>query len=147
MALHSMLRAVVVVGGLVLVGGGCAARKAESASAVSAQEEGQKRQMCGGFAGLPCPEPLVCVDDPSDDCDPTKNGRDCSGLCQKEKAPEGNDGPGSRCDNPRRHYVSKDPEKCAVVRFICPPPDDAKNADKTNFFGDDCGCGCEAPAP
>jgi hypothetical protein len=27
---------------------------------------------CGGFAGIPCPDGQACVDDPSDDCDPTR---------------------------------------------------------------------------
>lgn len=37
---------------------------------------------CGGFAGFPCPDGLVCVDDPSDDCDPNNGGADCGGLCR-----------------------------------------------------------------
>ncbi|MER5886197.1 hypothetical protein ABT160_20435 [Streptomyces sp. NPDC001941] len=46
---------------------------------------------CGGFAGLPCPEGFVCVDDPRDSCDPKKGGADCGGIC----VPEGlfDDGP------------------------------------------------------
>ena len=36
---------------------------------------------CGGFAGLLCPEGLICVDDPSDDCDPARGGADCIGVC------------------------------------------------------------------
>jgi hypothetical protein len=36
---------------------------------------------CGGFAGLVCPDKLVCVDDPSDDCNPDKGGADCMGIC------------------------------------------------------------------
>jgi hypothetical protein len=38
-------------------------------------------QPCGGIAGFPCPTGQVCVDDPRDDCDPTKGGSDCIGLC------------------------------------------------------------------
>jgi len=37
--------------------------------------------ICGGIAGIPCPEGLACVDDPSDDCDPNEGGRDCIGIC------------------------------------------------------------------
>lgn len=37
--------------------------------------------MCGGIAGFPCPEGFVCVDDPSDNCDPATGGADCSGVC------------------------------------------------------------------
>jgi hypothetical protein len=36
---------------------------------------------CGGIAGLPCPSPLVCVDDPTDTCDPALGGADCAGIC------------------------------------------------------------------
>ncbi len=38
-------------------------------------------QMCGGIAGLLCPDGLTCIDDPRDDCDPNANGADCSGIC------------------------------------------------------------------
>jgi hypothetical protein len=37
--------------------------------------------MCGGLAGFPCPDGFVCVDDPSDSCDPATGGADCSGIC------------------------------------------------------------------
>ena len=38
--------------------------------------------LCGGFAGVPCPNSdLACVDDPSDDCDPLNGGADCIGIC------------------------------------------------------------------
>lgn len=37
---------------------------------------------CGGFAGIACPGSGVCVDDPSDDCDPDAGGADCSGICR-----------------------------------------------------------------
>jgi len=36
---------------------------------------------CGGIAGLPCPGSGMCVDDPSDDCDPELGGADCGGMC------------------------------------------------------------------
>lgn len=38
--------------------------------------------MCGGIAGKACPIGQVCVDDPSDSCDPKKGGADCSGFCK-----------------------------------------------------------------
>ncbi len=37
---------------------------------------------CGGLAGLPCPEGFTCVDDPTDDCDPSNGGADCLGICR-----------------------------------------------------------------
>ena len=36
---------------------------------------------CGGIAGIPCPEGQVCIDNPSDDCDPKAGGADCGGIC------------------------------------------------------------------
>src|SRR5215471_17801651 len=43
---------------------------------------------CGGIAGIPCPGDDVCVDDPSDDCDPNAGGADCIGICQPRFACE-----------------------------------------------------------
>lgn len=36
---------------------------------------------CGGFAGVACPDPLVCVDYPDDACDPAGGDADCVGIC------------------------------------------------------------------
>ena len=52
----------------------------------SARGESQRRGhgargRCGGFTGKPCPRGLVCVDDPTDDCDPDDGGADCGGIC------------------------------------------------------------------
>jgi eight-cysteine-cluster-containing protein len=53
-------------------------------------------EFCGGFAGLPCPEGQICVDDPSDDCDPAAGGADCGGICVADPCPDADrDG---RCD-------------------------------------------------
>ncbi len=38
---------------------------------------------CGGIAGLPCPDNMVCIDDPTDDCDPQQGDADCFGICVK----------------------------------------------------------------
>jgi hypothetical protein len=55
-----------------------------AAAGVSIEHEGEckKPQVCGGVAGLPCPEGQTCVDDPTDNCDPKQGGADCSGICQ-----------------------------------------------------------------
>lgn len=37
---------------------------------------------CGGFLGTPCAGNDVCVDDPTDNCDPKNGGADCAGICQ-----------------------------------------------------------------
>jgi hypothetical protein len=39
-------------------------------------------KLCGGIAGIACGPNEVCVDDPSDNCDPSKGGADCDGICQ-----------------------------------------------------------------
>ncbi|KAK4139534.1 uncharacterized protein C8A04DRAFT_15769 [Dichotomopilus funicola] len=39
---------------------------------------------CGGITATVCEnKEHVCVDDPSDDCDPANGGADCSGICVK----------------------------------------------------------------
>ncbi|KAF2197747.1 hypothetical protein GQ43DRAFT_191422 [Delitschia confertaspora ATCC 74209] len=40
-----------------------------------------KDRMCGGLAGIGCPDGLQCINDPRDDCDPERGGADCAGLC------------------------------------------------------------------
>jgi len=62
-------------------GNACAA----AAEGVSIDHAGEcvspEPQMCGGIAGILCPEGKVCIDDPDDDCDPDKGGADCPGIC------------------------------------------------------------------
>lgn len=36
---------------------------------------------CGGIQGAVCSGDTVCVDDPTDSCDPNRGGADCSGVC------------------------------------------------------------------
>ena len=43
---------------------------------------------CGGFAGVSCPVGYICVDDPSDNCDPESGGADCGGVCVRADASE-----------------------------------------------------------
>ena len=45
-------------------------------------------EFCGGIAGFTCEDGYVCVDDPSDDCDPydpKRPGADCGGICIEEQ--------------------------------------------------------------
>ena len=44
-------------------------------------QAGEPGGMCGGIAGIPCPEGFTCVDDVGDDCDPNAGGADCAGIC------------------------------------------------------------------
>ncbi len=48
------------------------------------EEEEEEVTTCGGVAGESCPDELVCVDDPSDDCDPEQGHADCGGICAIE---------------------------------------------------------------
>nr|WP_143341430.1 hypothetical protein [Crenothrix polyspora] len=41
-----------------------------------------KPQLCGGIASIACPTGQLCVDDPSDTCNPKQGGADCSGICK-----------------------------------------------------------------
>ena len=87
---------------------------------------------CGGFLGTPCPNGQLCLDDPGDDCDPDQGGADCIGVCVKENECKP---PSCDYDDPRKSYVSKSPEQCAAIQFLC--------AQDYRPFFDDCGCGCE----
>lgn len=42
---------------------------------------------------------------------------------------------GRKCDAENRRYVSRDPDQCAALRFVC-------EEGETAFF-DECGCGCQ----
>lgn len=55
-----------------------------AAAGVSVDHQGEctpEPGFCGGIAGIPCPEGLECIDDPSDECDPKTGGADCGGIC------------------------------------------------------------------
>jgi hypothetical protein len=55
-----------------------------AAAGVSVESTGECEPaptLCGGIAGIPCPNGQTCVDDPSDDCDPDRGGADCGGVC------------------------------------------------------------------
>jgi hypothetical protein len=51
----------------------------------------EEQTLCGGIAATPCEGGLVCVDDPSDDCD-LSTGADCGGICVSDEIGCGNDG-------------------------------------------------------
>ncbi len=53
----------------------------------SSSSSASSAPMCGGIAGIPCDEGMICIDDPSDDCDPTQGGADCSGICVTDSSP------------------------------------------------------------
>lgn len=48
---------------------------------VHAQTTYKSDRPCGGPNMLTCPGGTICVDDPSDQCDPTKDGAKCMGVC------------------------------------------------------------------
>lgn len=50
--------------------------------ACSPRNPGVDGPMCGGIAAIPCEGAAVCVDDPTDSCDPDAGGADCGGICQ-----------------------------------------------------------------
>ncbi|MBK8241020.1 MAG: hypothetical protein IPK74_36340 [Deltaproteobacteria bacterium] len=55
-----------------------------ASAGVSVAHDGACEIFCGGFANLPCPEGMVCGDDPDDGCDPANGGADCGGICVPE---------------------------------------------------------------
>lgn len=55
-----------------------------SASGTSAPQSTASKvlkQPCAGPSGILCPGGMKCIDDPSDKCDPTKDGINCVGIC------------------------------------------------------------------
>src|SRR5262245_50894243 len=105
----------------------------ETADAAQTRLKPKEGQFCGGFAAIRCPEGLVCVDDPTDSCDPDAGGADCGGVCinpRDEKKP--------KCDysDPNMTYVSRDVTECPAIFFKCPEG-------STAFFNG-CGCGCQS---
>lgn len=122
--------------------GGVAGQLACSETAEAAQggapsqDEAAKKppggQFCGGIAAIQCPEGLVCVDDPTDSCDPQQGGADCGGICVH---PDAQSRPECNYGDPCMSYVSQDPNECTALLFQCPEG-------STAFFNE-CGCGCK----
>lgn len=139
MSLHAKKLAVLTAAWLAVPFGVAAAQEPEPVS-----PEGTS---CGGFAGTDCPEGYSCVDNPNDDCDPNNGGADCAGVCSAASGQDDaqrDNGNGNanghakkRCDynDPNLQYVSKDPDQCAAIRFVC-------DTGQEPFFND-CGCGCQ----
>ncbi|KAJ9470837.1 hypothetical protein DIPPA_12105 [Diplonema papillatum] len=60
----------------------CVKDEKESSADVAAVDVCEDKASCGGFLGTPCKSRSdVCIDDPSDDCNPLKGGADCMGCC------------------------------------------------------------------
>jgi hypothetical protein len=85
----------------------------------------RRPQFCGGIAAIRCPSGRVCVDDPTDSCDPSKGGADCGGICVRTMP----------CF-PELKYVSRDPRQCAAMLFIC------EQGRQPFFNASGCGCAC-----
>jgi hypothetical protein len=127
MSIRLMCCSVLVVGASLL--GLACAPTVEAQQQSQPQEQKTGGEFCGGIAGFLCDKGFICVDDPRDDCDPNKGGADCGGICQEEKKKP-------TCDKePGQKYVSRDPEQCFLIDFIC----------KEGFrqFFNECGCGCQ----
>jgi hypothetical protein len=122
----------ILVLGLSVAAPACIAEVDENVG--SLQQEAKGKIMCGGFAGLTCPGGMICVDDPSDDCDPDLGGADCIGMCRKGGGPKK---PPSCKGQNDKSYIAYG-EDCWVVKFFC--------EEGFQPFFDDCGCGCEPVA-
>ena len=55
------------------------------------------RQFCGGIAMLPCPDGMICMDDPNDGCDLAAGDADCGGVCMPPRGTPACDEPGAPC--------------------------------------------------
>jgi hypothetical protein len=45
--------------------------------------------VCGGISGKTCDPGFVCLEDPTDDCDPADGAADCGGICVPDVRPPG----------------------------------------------------------
>jgi hypothetical protein len=66
---------------------------------------------------------------------------DCGCGCISTPPPR-DAGPAPTCDagvDPNKRYVSRDPEQCKLIDYMCPT--------NTNHFTDACGCGCVSTPP
>lgn len=106
-----------------LAGLGMAACAVDADEIASDEYDVKEKIFCGGIAGFACPDGMVCVDDPSDSCNPKKGGADCGGYCKKA--------PKNKCDHQPSEYLASD---CSTIKFFC--------AQGFEPFFDDCGCGC-----
>ncbi|MEO8798245.1 MAG: PPC domain-containing protein, partial [Polyangiaceae bacterium] len=52
----------------------------------SCEQSDAGSKFCGGIANIQCPTGQICVNDPTDSCDPNKGGADCGGTCQTKPA-------------------------------------------------------------
>jgi hypothetical protein len=131
MSIYRLLCCGVLVVGASLFGLACSPTTVAEAQQAPELQEGQPEgAFCGGIAGFPCAEGLVCVDDPKDDCDPDQGGADCGGICRRERS-----NPSCTGREPGQKYISRDPNQCAAIRFFC--------AEGFSPFFNDCGCGCQ----
>lgn len=68
---------------------------------------------CGGFLGTSCEgADEVCVDDPSDYCDPKKGGADCSGICVPRTGPPCGGITGKRCPSEDQTCIDDPNDDC-----------------------------------
>lgn len=72
---------------------------------------------CGGFAGLPCPDGKICVDDPNDSCDPQNGGADCGGICVDEPTPTNTCE--NKCGGPAEDKSCYCDEACTSYQDCC----------------------------
>lgn len=66
---------------LAAVAAGIAGAVVGRSAAAQTPVQTQPGMRCGGIVGAQCPGGYVCVDDPSDSCDPNAGGADCGGVC------------------------------------------------------------------
>jgi hypothetical protein len=88
-------------------------------TSVASQGECDQPEFCGGIAGFPCDEGQICIDDPSDDCDPNNGGADCGGICV--------DGPACDpvlCELFCEDGFATDENGCEICSCNEPPPEE-----------------------
>jgi hypothetical protein len=99
----------------------CAAVRCRAGTVCQLNEQGGAEcvlggPFCDGIAAVQCPGIGECIDDPTDNCDPTSGGADCGGVCicaQTASCP-----PGTAFDESTKICdcaTAEDPNPCATV--------------------------------
>jgi hypothetical protein len=83
-SISSIATQVVALVGLIIgLSGPAHAQDSTGQEASGSQSKSSKvpKQPCAGPSAITCPGGMKCIDDPSDKCDPTKDGINCAGIC------------------------------------------------------------------
>lgn len=104
--------------------------------------------VCGGYGGIRCPDGMMCMDDPTDDCDPTYGDADCGGECVTtcDSTAGGPCADGKACVS--YPWVNCSPDTNCIGLGVCLPAGECLQDSDCRTFGDYwTTCSCIALGP